>query len=101
MPFSTYAAFNDIDMSNVTKIKEKNNGSYKVHCENKNKGVIAIEENQLCTFVKDKRKKRCEDTYDATEENKQCKFSQQNLKNICQDQNTWSVEEAAAFICQD
>jgi hypothetical protein len=89
------------DKSGVKKIKEKSDGSYKVKCKNKTKGIISFEEGSLCAFTKHNKKKRCEEELDATEDNNACKFSKKNMKNICKDQYEWTVEEAAEFLCKE
>lgn len=57
----------------VKKIKENNNGSYRVVCNDNSKGTISFEEGSMCVFSKKNRKNRCEEK--------------------------WTQELAADFIC--
>lgn len=104
---SAYAS----DIEGVKKLKEKKDGSFKVHCHNKTKGTISFEESfesdedaefvgvRICTALKNKHKNYCENTADATPENSDCIWSGQDLKSRCESEYDWSLEEAAEFLC--
>ncbi|MEI6895146.1 MAG: hypothetical protein V5789_11085 [Colwellia sp.] len=64
------------EIPGVKKLKEKKDGSYIVKCIDKTKGVISKEESNICVFSKD------------------------NDKNRCESENTWSIEQAAEYICK-
>lgn len=99
--FSTSTYASDSDIEGVKKLTVKPDGSYKVKCDKKNRGIIFFEEEQMCAVIKVKRKKKCEEELNATEEDATCAFSKGNDNNQCKAQNEWTVEDAAEYICQE
>lgn len=97
---SVNAKYVDTLPENVRSIKEKSSGALKVKCVDKSQGIISFEESNICTFSKNRTKKRCEETFDANQKNIDCTFSKKNLKNRCENDIDWTVKEAAQFICQ-
>jgi hypothetical protein len=101
------------DIYGVKKLKEKDDGSYLVRCDNKNRGTISFENSSefgedtefsgviLCTKIKQKHKPYCEEIYDETPETYDCEWSRSNEKSRCEEMDNWSVEEAAEFLCKD
>ena len=61
----------------VKKIKLREDGSYKVKCEDKSKGFISFEEGDICIFSKHKDVNQCASEYD------------------------WSFEQAAEQLCAE
>lgn len=96
--FSISAETIDPLPENVQSIDEKPSGDFKVKCQDKSKGIISFEEDNICTHVKTN--KNCEDTLDATESDS-CLFSTQSPKNTCRTVYEWTVESAAGFICSE
>jgi hypothetical protein len=52
LSFAIQANYQNSPSIGVKKIKEKNNGSYRVVCNDNSKGTISLEEGSMCVFSK-------------------------------------------------